>query len=273
VFIEGVMKLAAQLPNITAVIVGPGWNDVVRELKSKGVHSVWRPFIPDREGVARMYQSLDTYWVTSRIEGGPVPLLEAMACGACCVSTPVGVVPELLRDGENGFVVPFDDVEAFVVRTRSLVTDPELRRRISDNGRQTILEKIQWKDTAKQAVLLYARAMERFAKAQGKPLSYDVSAAAGLFTQPDPHPRADLAPQLAARLESLEQYTWFAELLNMDERAAATRFAARAMLGSPLDGELRSLMLGKLLPGKVVSLLRRGRRLVRPSADVAASST
>ena len=95
-----------------------------------------------------MYQALDTYWVTSRIEGGPVPLLEAMACGACCVSTPVGVVPETLVDGDNGFIVGFDDVDAFVVRTKRLVTDPEFRRRMSDAGRRTIVDKIQWKDAA-----------------------------------------------------------------------------------------------------------------------------
>jgi glycosyltransferase involved in cell wall biosynthesis len=273
IFVEGVQKLAAEGLKITAVIVGPGWGDVVKDLESKGISCVYRPFIPDREGVARMYQALDTYWVTSRIEGGPVPLMEAMACGACCVSTPVGVVPELLQDGQNGFVVGFDDVDAFVARTKLLVTDAELRRRMIDAGRQTIVDKIEWKNVAKQAVPLYARAMERFAGAKGIPVSYDVNQAAALFTEPAAHPRADLPPRLVARLQSLEQYTWFAELLNMDERAAATRFASRALLGSPLDGELWSIVLRTLLPSKLVGVLRRGRRMLRPREGVVGTST
>ena len=92
--------------------------------------------------------------------------------------------------------------------------------------------------------------MERFAKARGIPVSYDVTQAATLITSPDPRPRADLSPQLVHRLQSLEQYTWFQELLNMDERAAATRFASHALMGSPFDGELWSIVLRTLLPQK-----------------------
>jgi glycosyltransferase involved in cell wall biosynthesis len=267
VFIDGLMKLAPAVPGLTAVIVGPGWGDVVKTLADKGVRSIWRPFIPDRAGVAQMYQCLDAYWVTSRIEGGPVPLLEAMACGACCVSTPVGVVPELLRDGDNAFVVGFDDAAAFADRTQRLASDPDLVQRMSHSARQTITSGVQWSQTAPRAVELYDRAIRRFAQRGGGERVYDVPAAARYFTEPEPHPRADLPAQLKARLASLEQFDWVRELLNMDERGAACRAAARALMHTPLDGELWGNMLRNLLPEKLVALLKRGRRMVRSSSN------
>jgi glycosyltransferase involved in cell wall biosynthesis len=274
VFIEGITRLATEFANVTAVIVGPGWADVVQGLEAKGVTCVYKPFIPDRQGVAEVCQALDTYWVTSRIEGGPVPLLETMSCGVCCIATPVGVVPELLREGENGFVVAFDDVDAFVAKTKPLITNASLWQRISQAGRQTIVDNIQWKDTAKQAVPLYTAAMKRFAQAKGIPIPYDVAAAAATFVEPERTARADIPRKLIRRMQSLEQYTWFQELLNMNERSTAIGFAARAMLNAPTDFELCSMMLRNLLPKKMVKLLSRNRQMPRSQeASTVATTT
>ncbi len=59
------------------------------------------------------YNKVDVYAVSSRNEGEPLTLVEAMAAGCFPVCTDVGIVPELIRSGENGLIVPQRTPEAF----------------------------------------------------------------------------------------------------------------------------------------------------------------
>jgi glycosyltransferase involved in cell wall biosynthesis len=58
--------------------------------------------------MVEFYRGLDAYICTSRTEGGPHPLLEAAACGVPLISTPVGLAPQLIRDGDNGLLIERD---------------------------------------------------------------------------------------------------------------------------------------------------------------------
>jgi glycosyltransferase involved in cell wall biosynthesis len=62
----------------------------------------------------RFYNKLDVFAVASKHEGEPLTLIEAMAAGCFPVCTDVGIVPELIRHGENGYVVKNRTPEAFV---------------------------------------------------------------------------------------------------------------------------------------------------------------
>ena len=80
------------------------------------------------------YQSLHVYVCASRSEGTPNPCLEAAACGLPVVTTPVGNMPEFVRDGVNGFFVA-RDVDAIAATLRRLRDDPELRERMGHAAR------------------------------------------------------------------------------------------------------------------------------------------
>jgi glycosyltransferase involved in cell wall biosynthesis len=88
----------------------------------------------DVEEMRAFYQSLDVYVCASRSEGTPNPCLEAAACGVPIVTTPVGNMPEFIRDGVNGILVS-RDVEDIAAALRRLRDDPELRRRMGDAAR------------------------------------------------------------------------------------------------------------------------------------------
>ncbi len=62
-------------------------------------------FITDDNRMREFYNSLDLYICASRSEGTPRPLLESAACGVPAITTDVGIVPELVVDGVNGFIV------------------------------------------------------------------------------------------------------------------------------------------------------------------------
>jgi glycosyltransferase involved in cell wall biosynthesis len=72
----------------------------------------------------------------SRCEGTPCVILEAMASGLPIIASDVGGIPALVRDGENGFLVPVEDVSALEDRLRTLLRDKALRERMGATSYQ-----------------------------------------------------------------------------------------------------------------------------------------
>jgi colanic acid/amylovoran biosynthesis glycosyltransferase len=68
----------------------------------------------------------------------PTVLLEAMALGTPCVSTDVTGIPEVLRNGETGLMVPQRDPAALADAIERLLVDPELRVRLAGRARQLV---------------------------------------------------------------------------------------------------------------------------------------
>jgi glycosyltransferase involved in cell wall biosynthesis len=121
-------------PAVTAV-AGAELCLAVREEK-------WR----DQEEMLEFYRSLDVYVCASRSEGTPNPCLEAAACGLPVITTRVGNMPDLIREGENGFFVE-RDVADIAEKLRRLRDDPELRVRLGRTARATI-EPWDWRRQA-----------------------------------------------------------------------------------------------------------------------------
>lgn len=74
-------------------------------------------------------------------DGLPTILLEAMAMGTPCISTDVTGIPEVLRDGETGLMVPQRDPEALAAACERLLDDPQLRCKLARNSRRQVEEK------------------------------------------------------------------------------------------------------------------------------------
>jgi glycosyltransferase involved in cell wall biosynthesis len=80
--------------------------------------------------VADWYAAADVVALSSDREGTPLALIEAAAAARPVVATAVGGVPDVVADGETGFVVPASDVRAFAERVTRLLADPELAARL-----------------------------------------------------------------------------------------------------------------------------------------------
>ncbi|MGH8905224.1 MAG: glycogen synthase [Egibacteraceae bacterium] len=83
--------------------------------------------------------------------------LEAMACQAPVVATAVGGIPEIVVDGETGYLVPPGDPGALAERINLLLADRALQRRFGKAGRARVLACFSWTTVAERTAALYDR--------------------------------------------------------------------------------------------------------------------
>ena len=98
-------------------------------------------FLGYQEEVGPFYDAMDVILLPSANEGTPVSVIEALAAGRPAVATRVGGVPDVVRDGVDGFLVDVGDVDALAERLARLANDPELRRTMGESGRARVLER------------------------------------------------------------------------------------------------------------------------------------
>jgi glycosyltransferase involved in cell wall biosynthesis len=151
--------------DITVLLIGSGWSALARTIESWGVR-VLRYQPATTEETAKVYPLMDVLVSTSREEGGPCTIMEAMGCGVPIITTDVGHVPELIIDGQNGFVCAWPDPAAeFIDRIALLRCDRELRARVVANGRRTVVEQRDARIVIPRIdfAAIYAEAQRRYA--------------------------------------------------------------------------------------------------------------
>jgi len=74
----------------------------------------------------------DAFVLSSRFEGMPIAILEAMACGLPVVASDVGGISEVILEGATGFLVPPADTEALAERLGRLVSNADTRRQFGE---------------------------------------------------------------------------------------------------------------------------------------------
>lgn len=109
------------------------------------VGSYWR--LPSVARSRKLYNRARIWIVASRSEGFGLPILEAMACGCVVISTNHDTASVLIRDGENGLLVPVGDVDAVLSRIGQLLGDKSLRQRLVARGLETV-DQYTWEQAA-----------------------------------------------------------------------------------------------------------------------------
>jgi len=140
VFLEAAARVARSVPACRFVVVGDGErrDELVGLAARLGLGDRCR-FLGWRADLPRIHADLDVALLTSRNEGSPVALIEAMAAGLPVVATAVGGVPDLVVDGEHGRLAAMDDADGVAAATVALLRDPARRRAMGVAGRQRVL--------------------------------------------------------------------------------------------------------------------------------------
>jgi glycosyltransferase involved in cell wall biosynthesis len=113
-------------------------------------------FLGYQEDVAAWYAVCDAVVLTSASEGTPVTIIEALAAGRPVVATGVGGVPDVVDEGETGFLVDPGDTAALAERLATLAGDPALGTRMGEEGRARVLERYAVERLVDDVDALYA---------------------------------------------------------------------------------------------------------------------
>jgi glycosyltransferase involved in cell wall biosynthesis len=136
-FISLVARLRLRLNcEITGTVVGDGplREGLLAQAAALGLPSAAIELRGSLADLAPVYRQADVFVMTSEYEGTPNVLLEAMASGLPVVATNVGGVPEVVRPGENGFLVNDDDEKGLLAAVERLIQDPQLRSSLGQRG-------------------------------------------------------------------------------------------------------------------------------------------
>jgi glycosyltransferase involved in cell wall biosynthesis len=118
-------------------------------------------FVGYQEDVAPWYAICDAVVLTSASEGTPVTIIEALAAGRPVVATRVGGVPDVVDEGETGFLVRPRDTHALAERLEILARDPERRAAMGELGRQRMVERYAVDRLVSDVDALYRELLER----------------------------------------------------------------------------------------------------------------
>ena len=100
-------------------------------------------------------QKASCFVLPSRSEGMPNVLLEAMACEVPIIATSVGGIPDIIKDGRNGLLIPPDDVQALSLALATLLQDRDLADRLGKQARMDVEEHFSIDKVADAYLALY----------------------------------------------------------------------------------------------------------------------
>jgi glycosyltransferase involved in cell wall biosynthesis len=136
VFLEAMAALRPRVPELWVLLTGPA-----RGYVRNGLERLRIPFrhhqVSGPGAMGPCYQALDAYVVSSRDEGGPKAVLEAMACGVPLITTRVGQAADLVVSGRNGWLVDLEDAEGLAHAALQALAEPERRAGIVREARAT----------------------------------------------------------------------------------------------------------------------------------------
>lgn len=143
------------------VILGDGElrGDLEQEAASLGISGRVH-FLGWRHDVASIMSDLDALALTSRNEGTPVSVIEALAAGVPVVVTDVGGVRSVVHDGRTGFVVPPGDAQAVAARLSDVLENPTGARRMAEAGRVFVAERFHKDRLTRDITGLYEQLLD-----------------------------------------------------------------------------------------------------------------
>jgi glycosyltransferase involved in cell wall biosynthesis len=147
---------------VRLIMAGDGEVDTVRtmvkELGVEEISTIFNWITPEQRD--RLLEESDVFVLPSHHEGLPMAMLEAMSWGLPVISTPVGGIPEVIIEGQNGFLIQPGNVDELTQAMHQLVSDTEMCQAMGQNARQTV-EPLDIRAYCKELIALYQLVVKR----------------------------------------------------------------------------------------------------------------
>jgi glycosyltransferase involved in cell wall biosynthesis len=156
-FLFALARARSHVPELKGVIVGDGPERprLEGQANALGLLPDRVSFLGRRNEVPRLMRAADLCVLCSDHEGFPNVILEAMAARRPVVTTPAGDAGVVVQEGETGFVVPFNEVEALAERMTRLARSPDLRQKLGEAGRHRVEQQYGSEGLAARLLSIY----------------------------------------------------------------------------------------------------------------------
>ena len=159
--IKAMQAVSKQFPQAQLLIVGEGKMEILLKklvanlgLEKKVI------FIPSCDDTAKILQVIDVFAMPSLKEGLGLSLIEAMAAGLAVVGTNIGGIVNLIKDQENGLLVPVQDAQALAQAIILLLKEPKKRKILGGHARSFIAKNFSLEEMVTQTERFYAKCLE-----------------------------------------------------------------------------------------------------------------
>ncbi|MBC8995390.1 glycosyltransferase family 4 protein [Pseudomonas sp. N40(2020)] len=157
-FLDALIPLCHQHPQLDAVMLGDGPEHEALQARIDGAGLQQRIRLPGYQiAMQPWWQQLDALVISSRTEGTPMILLEAMQAGVPVVAFGVGGIPDVLEHRHNGLLAEPADSAALARQLDALLNEPKLGRQLRDNAKRTQQDRYDLKALAERWSQLYIR--------------------------------------------------------------------------------------------------------------------
>ena len=149
-------------PNVRLIIVGQGFigdkDNTETELReyivAKGLEK--KVFLLGyQENVHNILKEIDIFCLTSKMEGLPISLIEAMAAGVPVIGTSVQGIRDVIKNYDNGMVVKDDDIQGLKDAIVLLIRNSQLRSKIAQSARENVIINYSLKECVNKYERLY----------------------------------------------------------------------------------------------------------------------
>ena len=140
-----------KLPNVTFYLAGDGIyrNEIIPKLK-KFENFVWMGNLEYPNDVKKFFSSLDVYLLLSGLEGLGQSIIESMLMKKPVIASNIGGIPEIVTDGETGFLVNLGDSDQIVHLINDLLSKPDLVKKITAKAEENVKMNYSWEFLAKK---------------------------------------------------------------------------------------------------------------------------
>ncbi len=150
----GILRRRGLTPLLLLVGSGREEEGLRRRVAAEGLEDDVR-FLGTRRDLPELFRAMDLFVLPSLWEGLPLALLSAMAAGLPVVATSVGGIPEAVRDGESGYLVPPGDAEAIAGAVERAIRDPASAAACGAAARDAARARYSHRTTAERIMAIY----------------------------------------------------------------------------------------------------------------------
>jgi N-acetyl-alpha-D-glucosaminyl L-malate synthase BshA len=158
--VEIFARVKPEFPNLRLVMVGDGPERAAVRHRA-GVLGVEADtiFVGKKSNIAEYLGVSDIFLLPSELESFGLAALEAHACELPVIATRIGGIPEVVNDGESGYLSDVGDVEKMSADTLKLVSDDELRIAFGKRGREISVQRYSTQAIIPQYIAFYEKVL------------------------------------------------------------------------------------------------------------------